>query len=216
MRRNTSFTRLGSRLAPFVVLAGMVLSGGCASQDPVGIRIAVDSGGKGTMTVAALTSPAIASLRPKTSEGVDWAEGVRLTITAGDFDSIDDVSYDDLTVDAADFAGDGGTVRIVMPRGADARWFRSLHIDAASRSATQQAMERAIQKIELHENLTIAVEITGALVSANLVQTVPGVTVTTKRSVATIVIPMGVLENPGSAMVLAINWERSRTNAARP
>ena len=104
MRRNTSFTRLGSRLAPFVVLAGMVLSGGCASQDPVGIRIAVDSGGKGTMTVAALTSPAIASLRPKTSEGVDWAEGVRLTITAGDFDSIDDVSYDDLTVDAADFA----------------------------------------------------------------------------------------------------------------
>ncbi|MCP4940299.1 MAG: hypothetical protein GY921_14025, partial [Phycisphaeraceae bacterium] len=69
---------------------------------------------------------------------------------------------------------------------------------------------------ELNENLTIAVEMTGAEVAANLVQTVPGVGVSAKRGVATIVIPMDVLEKPGAPMVLAINWERPGMTASRP
>ena len=80
----------------------------------------------------------------------------------------------------------------------------------------QKALDQTIQKVELNENLTIAVEITGASVAANLVQTVPGVGVTAKRGVSTIVIPMSVLEKSGSPMVLAINWERPGTTATRP
>ena len=220
MRGIPIFTRHGARLAPLAIfamaMAMTMLSVGCASQDPAGIRIAVDAGGKGTMTIAALTAPAVATVQPTASKGVKWTDGVQLTITAGDFESIDDVAFEDLIVDAADFTADSGTVRIVIPRGDDARWYRALHVSAKQRAAMQKALERAIQKVELNENLTIAVEMTGAEVAANLVQTVPGVGVSAKRGVATIVIPMDVLEKSGSPMVLAINWERPGMTASRP
>ena len=218
MRGIPIFTRHGARLAPLAIfsMAMTMLSVGCASQDPAGIRIAVDAGGKGTMTIAALTAPAVATVQPTASKGVKWTDGVQLTITAGDFESIDDVAFEDLIVDAADFTADSGTVRIVIPRGDDARWYRALHVSAKQRAAMQKALERAIQKVELNENLTIAVEMTGAEVAANLVQTVPGVGVSAKRGVATIVIPMDVLEKSGAPMVLAINWERPGMTASRP
>jgi len=209
------FTRFGARLAPLAIFAVAVFSGGCASQDPAGVRIAVDATGKGTMTVAALTMPAIASIGPKASEGVVWTDGVQLTITAGDFDSLGGVSYEDLVFDAADFAADGGTVRVMIPRGADARWYRTLHVSPEARKAMQKALDRAIQKVDLNQNLTIAIEITGAAVAAGLVQTVPGVSVTAKRGVATVVMPMDLLEKSGPPMVLAINWERPGATASR-
>ena len=208
--------RHGARLIPLAIVAMAVLAGGCSSQDPAGIRIVMDAGGKGTMTVAALTTPGISTIRPTASKGVKWTDGAQLTITVGDFESIDDVSFEDLVVDATDFAADGGTVRVVIPRGDDARWYRALHVSAKKRTAMQKALDQTIQKVELNENLTIAVEITGASVAANLVQTVPGVGVTAKRGVSTIVIPMSVLEKSGSPMVLAINWERPGTTATRP
>ena len=169
MRGIPIFTRHGSRPAPLAIfaMAMAMFSVGCASQDPAGIRIAVDAGGKGTMTIAALTAPAVATVQPTASKGVKWTDGVQLTITAGDFGSIDDVSFEDLIVDAADFTADSGTVRIVIPRGDDARWYRALHVSAKQRAAMQKALERAIQKVELNENLTIAVEMTGAEVAAN-------------------------------------------------
>lgn len=209
------FTRFGALLAPLALVAMAMSSGGCASQDPAGVRIAVEATGKGTMTVAALTMPAT-SIGPKASEGVVWTEAAQLTITEGDFDSLGGVSFEDLVIDAADFAADGGTVRIVIPRGADARWYRALHVSAKERKTMQKALDRAIQKVELNENLTIAVEIADAAVAANLVQTVPGVGVTAKRGVATIVMPMDVLEKAGPPMVLAINWERANATASRP
>ena len=210
------FTRHGARLIPLAIIAMAVLAGGCSSQDPAGIRIVMDAGGKGTMTVAALTTPGISTIRPTASKGVKWTDGARLTITVGDFESIDDVSFEDLVVDAADFAADGGTVRVVIPRGPDARWYHALHVSAKARKTMAKALARTIKKVELNENLTIAVEITGAAVAANLVQTVPGVSVSSKRGVATIVIPMEVLEKSGAPMVLAINWERPGTAASRP
>ena len=216
MRGIPIFTRFGVRLAPLAIVALAVLSGGCASQEPAGIRIAGDPDGKGTMPVAALTAPAIASIVPKASNGVVWPDGVQLTLTVGDFKSLDDVSFEDLVVDAADFAADGGTVRVVIPRGADARWYHALHVSAKARKTMAKALARTIQKLEMNENLTIAVEINGAAVAANLVQTVPGVSVSSKRGVATIVIPMEVLEKSGAPMVLAINWERPGTAASRP
>lgn len=215
MRGIPIFTRFRTRLAPLAIVATAMLSGGCASQDPAGVRIVVDATGKGTMTVAALTSPPIETISPKAAAGVAWKDGAQLTITVGDFSSLGDVSLEDLRVDAADFAADGGTVRVVIPRGADARWYRSLHVSPEARKKQQAALDRAIQKVELNENLTISVEITGAAVAASLVQTVPGVSVTAKRGVATIVMPMDVLEKSGPPMVFAINWERSGTTASR-
>ncbi|NCF41072.1 MAG: hypothetical protein GWP75_13245, partial [Planctomycetia bacterium] len=49
----------------------------------------------------------------------------------------------------------------------------------------------------------------------SLVQTVPGVSVTAKRGVATVVMPMDLLEKSGPPMVLAINWERPGATASR-
>ena len=216
MQGNPIPTRRGARLASLAIVAMTVLAGGCSSQDPAGIRIVVGAGGKGTMTVAALTTPDISTIQPTASKGVKWTDGAQLTITVGDFESIDDVSFEDLVVDAADFAADGGTVRMVIPRGNDARWYHALHVSAKKRAAMQKALDQTIQKVELNENLTIAVEITGASVAAHLVQTVPGVSVTAKRGVSMIVIPMDVLEKSGSPMVLAINWERPGTTASRP
>ena len=71
----------------------------------------------------------------------------------------------------------------------------------------QKALDGAIDQIDLHENVTIAVEVENARVAASLVRTVPRVTVSEKRGLVSVVIPLQVLEAPGSPMILVINWE---------
>jgi hypothetical protein len=207
MSRRSARNHLTSSLARLGALLGLTFSVGCSSQDPAGLRLTLREDGKGSIAVAALSLPDVALTEERDTTGVKWDLAAKLTVTTGVFDSLDVVAFEDLEVDSTKFTDPGGTIRISIPRGPDAKWYKAIHVSATDRGRLQKALNGAIDQIELHENVTIAVDVQKARVAASLVQTVPRVTVREKRGVVSVVIPLEVLEAPGSPMILVINWE---------
>lgn len=201
------------RIALAALATALVAVTGCSSQDPVGLRMTLEESGSGTLAVSALTVPEIASIEAHETEGVAWQEAARLMLTTGTFSDLDQVRFVDAEVDAAEFASGAGTLRIEFPCGDDARWFRALHVGASNRAPLRKALDNAISEVDLHENVTISIKVTNARVAAGLVQPIPRVSVTSKNDVATMVVPLEILESREGSMVLVVNWERTRPAA---
>lgn len=200
----------------FLLGAALVVTSGCSSQDPVGIRINLSKGGSGTIAVAALSLPEISKEIAEDSGGVDWTMNARLAVTSGDFKELDGVSIEDLKIRAKDFGADGGgTIRIRIPCGSKASWFRSLHVSTADRSLLQTALRQSITEIDLHENVTISVTVADARVAGALVDPIPRVTIGSKQGTCTLVVPIEILESRTDPMVLVLNWERSGPASTR-
>lgn len=196
--------------AVFVTLAG------CSSQDPVGVRVNLSQSGSGTIAVAALSLPEISKELSTRSKGVDWSMDARLSVTTGKFDALDGLAVDDLRIRSKDFGADGsGTIRISLPCGDEAKWFRSLHVSPSDRGVLRKTLEQSINEVELHENVTITVAVDGARVAGSLVQPIPRVTVGSKDETCTMVVPLEILESRTEPMVLVLNWERPTQTARR-
>ena len=193
----------------FLLGAALVATSGCSSQDPVGIRINLTKTGSGTIAVAALSLPKVSKEIAEDSSGVDWTMNARLAVTSGDFKKLDGVAIEDLKILANDFGADGGgTIRIKIPCGPKASWFRSLHVSSADRSLLQTALKQSITEIDLHENVTISVTVVDARVAGALVEPIPRVNIGSKEGTCTLVVPLEILESRTDPMVLVLNWER--------
>ncbi|MBQ71405.1 MAG: hypothetical protein CMJ67_00710 [Planctomycetaceae bacterium] len=189
---------------------------GCSSQDPVGVRVNLAQAGSGTIAIAALSLPEISKEVANQSKGIDWSMDARLNVTTGTFASLDGVTIEDLRIRSKDFGEDGsGTIRISMPCGEKAKWFRSLHASPSDRGVLRKTLEQSINEIELHENVTIAVEVEGARVAGSLVQPIPRVSVGSKDDTCTLVVPLEILESRKEPLVLVLNWERPTQTATR-
>ena len=199
-----------------LVLGTVLAAAGCSSQDPVGLRVNLEQSGSGTIAVAALSLPEISKEVAGDSKGVDWSMDARLNVTTGSFKGLDGIAIEDLRIRSSEFEGEGsGTIRISMPCGADAKWFRSLHVSPSDRGMLRKALDQSINEIELHENVTIAVAVDGARVAGSLVQPVPRVTVGSKADTCTVVMPLEILESRTDPLVLVLNWERPIQTATR-
>ncbi|MAC18640.1 MAG: hypothetical protein CMJ23_02985 [Phycisphaerae bacterium] len=195
----------------FVLAAFLVaVSAGCSSQDPVGVRLTLDDSGAGTVSVAALSLPEATVDLVDGSEKVKWDLHARLDVITGKFTSADGLTIEDFQVNTARFGKDGGSMRLLLPCGKDARWFQSLHVASEDRARLQDAMGYAIQEVELHENITITVEIKGARVAGSLISPVPRVAVTSKKATCTMVVPIDILESRREPMNFVVNWEWPR------
>ncbi len=204
------------RLAISMVFVGLiVLCGpGCSSQDPVGVRITVDEGGSGKIAVAAMTIPKSEIFDSGASEGIVWDDAVKLQVSAGEFDRLSSVRIHDLEVDSVNLDSATGSIRIKIPRGTRAVWFRHLHVPKSDRSMLRESLQESVQELDLHENVTLIVEILDARVAGSLLQPVPRVSVTAKRDTVTMVAPLEVLEEDADDLVLVINWERPNPPAS--
>ncbi len=197
------------RVAMLAVLAGLATLSGCRSQDPVGIKLTLEESGSGTIAVSALSVPVVSESLAGESTGVSWQNAARLTLVTGTFADLDDVQVEDVEIHAAGFSSTAGTLRIEFPRGSQARWFRVLHAGADERASLERSLDKAVATAELHENVTIVVQVPGARVAGGLVNPIPRISVTSKDDVATMIAPLEVLEEDGSPMVLVVNWERT-------
>ena len=199
------------RLAISMMFVGLfALCGpGCSSQDPVGVRITVDESGSGKIAVAAMTVPKSEIFDSGASDGIVWDEAVKLQVSTGDFESLSSVRIHDLDVDSVNLDSATGSIRIKIPRGMRAVWFRHLHVPKNARSMLRESLQESVQELDLHENVTLIVEILGARVAGSLLQPVPRVSVSAKRDTVTMVAPLEVLEENKDDLVLVINWERS-------
>ncbi len=209
MRRRVDAASRGGLMAMTALLTGVVALAGCRSQDPVGVKLTLEESGSGTIAVSALSVPAIAEIAEGESTGVSWQNAARLTLITGTFANLDDVRMEDVEVDAAGFSPTAGTLRIEFPRGPKARWFRVLHVGADQRGSLERSLTQAVSTAELHENVTISVEVPGARVAGGLVDPVPRISVTSKDGITTMVAPLEVLEEDGPPMALVVNWERT-------
>lgn len=200
-----------------LLVLGLALSfvGGCSTQDPVGLRIRVDESGGGTIAIASLSLPEIASDVVEQSSKVEWNLRARLDVTSGSFKNADGVTVEDLTLDAATLGADAGSLRLVLPCGDEAEWFRSLHVGSREREDLEKALGHAIAEMELHENVTISVSVDGARVAGSLVNPIPRVTVGSKDDSCTLVVPLDILETRREPMVLVVNWERPKPVVSR-
>ena len=204
-----SYRRPIHRIGLAALATALVAATGCSSQDPVGLRVTLEESGSGTLAVSALTLPEITAIETQETEGVSWQNAARLMLTTGTFSDLDGIRFVDAEVDAAEFPSGAGTLRIEFPCGKDARWFRALHVGAAARAPLQKTLDNAISEVDLHENITISIRIAGARVAAGLVQPIPRVSVTAKNDLATMIVPLEVLESKQGSMVLVVNWERT-------
>ena len=199
-----------------LVLGTVLAAAGCSSQDPVGIRVNLEQSGSGTIAVAALSLPEISREVAGGSKGVDWSMDARLNVTTGSFKGLDGIAIEDLRIRSSEFEGDeSGTIRISIPCGTDAKWFRSLHVSPSDRGMLRKALDQSINEIELHENVTIVVAVDGARVAGSLARPVPRVTVGSKADTCTVVMPLEILESRTDPLVLVLNWERPIQTATR-
>lgn len=207
------------RLSILLMLIGLLPLGGsgCSSQDPVGVRITMDGDGGGKVAVAAMTVPRSEIFEAGASDGIAWDEAVKLQVSTGDFESLSSIRIHDLEVDSVKMDDTTGSIRLKVPRGTKAVWFRHLHVPKSARSMLRESLQESVQELDLHENVTLIVEVVGARVAGGLLQPVPRVSVAAKRDTVTMVAPLEVLEEDKGDLTLVINWERSEpTSSSTP
>ena len=191
--------------AIFVALATPL---GCVPQDPVGVRITMDRSGKGTASVAAMTVPQSEIFATDASEGVTWNRAVNLRVSSGDFTDISTVRIHDLAVETVTTEPSAGSIGVRMPRGIRAVWFRHLHVAGDSRDSIRRSLRDSAPGLDLHENVTVTVQVKGARVTGRLLRPAPRVSVSAKNDVLTVVAPLTVLEEGKDDLVLMVDWER--------
>jgi len=172
---------------PRAVFTLLILSmASCGDAGVATIRIRLNSDQSGTVTTSSLlVSPDPAPIEGQT-QGVTWTHRAVLSCAGGSFKSFNELEIADIA-----FHQDGQLVKVVLPRGKEAKWPAAFTPAKDDRPVVAQTFDPRDQLANATTHLSIEIDFTHRVVSSDVDPPARGLTPDKpKERRATLVIPV--------------------------
>lgn len=191
-----------------LILCAGCLSG-CDETDLVAIRIHLKDDLTGTVATSALAQPTVEGALQVESQGATWESRVDVACAAGRFESLSGLKLADLVFHAGE-AGDGLCfVKLVLPRGEQARWPRALvPLSSEERGKASSAIDPSGGTKNVGSVIKVAIELPKSVVSSGLTGKTRGTKATYEGAVATLVVPLDTAQSEGESIVWHLTWQK--------
>jgi hypothetical protein len=189
-----------------VLLLGLAA---CDETDAVAIRIHLrdDFSGRVTMSNVALM-PAESPLQQAT-QGVEWQSRAAILCSAGKFASLGALKISDIDLTSGDGGGGLAFVRVSLPRGDSAKWYKVLiPLTAEERAGAAASIDPEGKTKNVASSIKLEIELPANVVGNGLTGRVRGIKVKDEGTTATLVVPLDVAQLAGDPIVWHLTWQR--------
>jgi hypothetical protein len=189
-----------------VLLLGLAA---CDETDAVAIRIHLRDDFSGRVTTSNVAMMPAESPLQQASQGVEWQSRAEIQCSAGKFASLGSLKIADIGLSS----GDGGEglafVRVSLPRGDSAKWYKILiPLSAEERASAAASLDPDGKTKNVASSIKLEIELPGNVVGNGLTGRVRGMKVKDEGATATLVVPLDVAQSPGEPIIWHLTWQR--------
>jgi hypothetical protein len=188
-------------------LLALLLLAGCSEADATALRLRLAGDLSGQLDLSALSLTEEPAALETEAEGVAWRDRARVSFSTGSFTDVKALRLADISFEAELRAEGLSFVRVHLPRGADARWFRLLTTpDETRRRQLARAMDSSGKADRVGTMVQIVIETPAPVVSSSADPNVRGLKSETQREAATLVVPVESLASGEGEIVWTVIW----------
>jgi hypothetical protein len=193
---------------PFLLaLPFAVLFAACGDPELVGVHIALQKDGSGTLTTRSLVPATDAGPAEAATKGVTFEARANLCCSQGRFQHLADVRLADGEVHFALKAGDEMPgLRAFVKRGPDCKWVQALVPDLEARRAMAKVYDATGKTQEIGDAIRLEIAVPGLVVTSGVQPTGRGVEAAFERAKAYLVIPVRTAVERGDELIWDVSW----------
>lgn len=196
--------RLRNASLAFLLLAS------CSDNELVGIHIALNKDGSGTVTARALQASSAPGPAEARMRGVQWQVRANLTSSQGTFRNLTDLvlgAADEREVRFLMTNEEMPHLRVVLKRAANLAWVQSLVPDEPTRRALAAVQDPNNKSKEIASTIRLEVQFPETVVSSGVEPAGRGIEATHERNRAYLIMPVRNLLQPGDDMIWDVSWK---------
>lgn len=183
------------------------LLGSCSGSELVGIHIALEANGSGTLTARALVAPPDAAPAEGRTQGVQWRDRAALLASQGTFADIGQLQFGGIQFFGSTRRDQMPRIRVVVPRGPDSVWVKALTPDAEVRRRTAPVYDPTGKTKEIADAIRIEIRFPDTVVSAGVEPRGRGVDAGYERNQAWLIVPVRAALERGEDLVWDVSWK---------
>ncbi len=192
-----------------LILALPLLLAACDETDVVAVRVKVRDDLSGTVRTSGLSLPGADGPVQKASDGATWGSRVDIECATGTFVDLSKLKIADITFGGGEGGQGIGFVRVVLPRGPDARWPKTfVPLTPDERKSVSGAVDPTGKSEAVGATLKIEIELPSAIVGNGVVGKTRGTKATAEGSIATLIVPLETMTTPGDAITWHLTWQK--------
>lgn len=197
---------LRSLVLPFLVPL-VVLLAACSDSDAVSVRVRLAPDLSGELFASALSMPREAAPLEGGFAGVEWRDRARIDSASGHFADLNGLAIEDLRFSAESHSDGLSYVRVVLPRGPNARWYKLFTTaDDVRRRAMARALEPDGSADRVGASVKLVIETPAELASAGVHPNPRGVRADTKLREASLIVPLEAVSSGEGELEWNVTW----------
>ncbi len=193
------------RLLALLVLASLFFCS-CSGGELVGVHVALQKDGSGTVTMRGLTTPP-ASAAEAEAQGVQWSGRAGVTCAQGTFKEVKALKLGDGGIRFDAELGDARpSLRVFLKRGPDTAWVKALVPDVAERRKMAKIYDPSGRTNEIGDTLRIEVSVPGEVFASGVRPAGRGVEAAHEGKRAYLLIPVRSALEAGDEFEWSFSW----------
>jgi hypothetical protein len=178
----------------------------CTGGEIVGIYIAVQPDGSGTITARALVeSPAQSPAETAAAKGITWTKRAALVYAQGALGKLDELSFGDTSL-SIESRLDARKITVRLTRSKDAAWVKALVPEKKVRRDLATVYDPLGKTKEIGDTLRLELDLPGVVNGSSVLPTARGVEAGRDGKRAWLTIPVETALESGDALSWDITW----------
>jgi hypothetical protein len=184
-----------------------LLLASCSDAELVGIHIALQKDGSGTMTARALQATAVPGPAESRAKGIEWQVRANLVSSQGTFASLASVELGDREVRFLQSNEDMPRLRVVLQRKKDLAWVKTLVPDEATRKSLAKVHDPNSNRKEIADAIRFEVKLPEQVIASGVMPLGRGVEASHERNRAYLVLPVAAMLVEDEDLVWDVSWK---------
>jgi hypothetical protein len=188
------------------LLSALALAGAsCSDSDVIALRLQVNSDLSGTITASALAIPDAPGGVEGSFRGVEWTDRAVLACQRGRFSDLRMLTFEDLKFRVS-VSEEMPRLRVILPRGDDARWFRVLAPPREQRRRVAETFDPTGELRDPAGSIKLELTLPGPVIASGVAPRGRGVEADRTKQTATLIVPVDAALAGGEALVWDVSW----------
>lgn len=183
----------------------LLLAGACSDADVIAVRLDVHTDLSGTIVASSLRMPEAPNAAEESFRGVQWSDRAVLACQRGKFSDLRMLMLEDLRFRVS-LGEEMPRLRVVLPRGPDARWYKVL---APTRDQRRRVAETFDPNNALRDPagaIKIEIKLPGQVIASGVAPRGRGVAADQAKNTATLIVPVDAALAEGEPLLWDVSW----------
>lgn len=190
-----------------LVLALLPSIAACQDSDAAALRIRLQADLSGEINASALSLPEDPAPLESASSGVEWRDRARLLFSAGRFEHLSKLAIEDLRFSPSTTPEGLTVLRIVLPRGEQARWYKLFTTaEAERRQRLVRALDPEGRADKIGAQVKVVIRTPSPISSSGLRPSVRGAKAEHGKEEATLTVSLEALQAGEAELVWDVVW----------